>query len=231
MASLPLQQVLQLLNHRFKPHPWHGISAGEGAPELVNTFIELVPSDTIKYEVDKETGFLKVDRPQKFSSYAPAMYGFIPQTYCMEKVAAYCMKKTGRKDITGDGDPLDILVLCEREVPRGDMLVQAIPIGGLRMIDGNEADDKIISVMVNDAVYGHYRDVTNLPLLIQQRLKHYFLTYKQIPGGEITCEITHMYGQGEAWDIIRASMDDYRAHYGDLEEELSRLVRDWARGS
>jgi len=227
MASAQFHELLQLLNRRFKPHPWHGISAGDKAPEVVNTFIELVPSDTIKYEVDKASGYLKVDRPQKFSSYAPAMYGFIPQTYCMEQVAAYCMEKTGRTGITGDGDPLDILVLCEREVPRGDMLVQAIPIGGLRMIDGNEADDKIISVLVNDAVYGNYRDVTNLPDKIRQRLKHYFLTYKQIPGGEITCEITHIYGQGEAWEVIRASMADYVHHYGKLEDELAELVKAW----
>jgi inorganic pyrophosphatase len=227
MPSSQYRKLLELLNLRYKPHPWHGISPGERAPEVVTAFIEVVPSDTIKYEVDKPSGFLKIDRPQKFSSLVPAMYGFIPQTYCKEEVAAYCMEKIGRKGIEGDGDPLDILVLCEREVPRGDMLVQAIPIGGFRMIDKGEADDKIISVLVNDAVYGHYRDVANLPNKVLRRLKHYFLTYKQIPGEEIQSEITHTYGQGEAWDVMRASIRDYQEHFGNLENELDRLAREW----
>lgn len=77
----------------FKAHPWHGISAGEKAPDVVNVFVEIVPSDTIKYEIDKESGHLKVDRPQKFSNIIPALYGFVPRTYCDERVKELAVKK------------------------------------------------------------------------------------------------------------------------------------------
>ena len=77
----------------FKAHPWHGISAGEKAPDVVNVFVEIVPSDTIKYEIDKESGHLKVDRPQKFSNIIPALYGFVPRTYCDERVKELAVKR------------------------------------------------------------------------------------------------------------------------------------------
>jgi len=187
---------------RYTSHPWHGIDIGEEAPDVVPSFIEVIPSDTVKYEIDKQTGFLKIDRPQKFSNIVPALYGFIPQTYCKEQVAEYCMEKTGREDIVGDDDPLDICVLTEREITHGNIIVRAIPIGGFRMIDGGEADDKIIATVIN-------------------RLKHYSLTYKQLPGEEPKCEITHTYGREEALEVIRASMNDYNKIYGNLEEALT----------
>ena len=98
----------------FKPHPWHGVPVGKGAPGILTAFIEMVPTDTCKYEIDKHTGYLKIDRPQKFSNIIPALYGFIPQTYCGKKTAEFSGKKSGRK-LTGDGDPLDICVFTERE--------------------------------------------------------------------------------------------------------------------
>ena len=116
---------------RYKSHPWHGIDIGNEMPENVSSFIEVIPSDTVKYEVDKKSGYLKIDRPQKFSNIVPALYGFIPQTLCKEEVAAYCMEKTGRENIIGDDDPLDICVLTEREVTHGNIIVSAIPIGGV----------------------------------------------------------------------------------------------------
>src|ERR1035437_2813695 len=132
---------------RYMLHPWHGIEIGENAPAILTAFIEIVPKDTVKYEIDKKSGWLKVDRPQRFSNVVPALYGFIPQTLCDLEVGKFCMEKTGRQNITGDQDPMDILVLEEKNIANGAILVQAIPIGGFRMIDGGQADDKIIAVM------------------------------------------------------------------------------------
>jgi inorganic pyrophosphatase len=101
----PIQRLMGLM---FKAHPWHGVSIGEQAPDVVTTYIEIVPTDTVKYEVDKDSGFLKVDRPQRFSNFCPVYYGLIPQTYCGEKVAALFGKRAKRKNMVGDGDPLDI---------------------------------------------------------------------------------------------------------------------------
>jgi inorganic pyrophosphatase len=194
----------------FKAHPWHGISIGDSAPHIVTTFIEIVPTDTVKYEVDKASGYLKVDRPQKFSNIVPALYGFIPQTYCGQLVADFAMEKTGRNDISGDGDPLDVLVLTERNIAHGDIIVKAKPIGGFRMLDKGEADDKIIAVMDQDEVYKNYNDINELPAAILQRLKHYFLTYKNIPGeASVVCEITHAYSREEAIAVILRSQEDY----------------------
>ena len=106
-----------------------------------------MPTDTVKYEMDKDTGILRMDRPQQYSNVCPSLYGFMPQTLCGDRVAALCMERTGRRGIVGDGDPMDICVLTEREIPHGDILVEAMPIGGLRMIDGDEADDKIVAVL------------------------------------------------------------------------------------
>ena len=200
----------------FKPHPWHGIPIGDAAPRTVTCFIEIVPTDTIKYELDKETGYLKVDRPQKFSNICPSLYGFIPQTYCGERIGAFCSARTGRPGIVGDGDPMDICVLTEKNISHGDILLKAIPIGGLRMIDGDEADDKIIAVLQNDAMYGGWRDIPDAPAALIERLRHYFLTYKQSPDSAThSTEIAEVYDRAEAHEVIRRSFADYRAHYGE----------------
>ena len=196
---------------RYKSHPWHGIEIGDKSPEIITSFVEMVPTDTVKYEVDKASGYLTIDRPQKFSSILPALYGFIPQTYCGDKLAEVSRKKLERPDIIGDGDPLDICILTEKEITHGDILVQARPIGGFRMIDGNEADDKIIAVLKGDAVYGNYKDITDCPEAVIDRLRHYFLTYKDMPGEDKhKCEITHTYNKKEAYDVITRSVKDYR---------------------
>src|SRR5438132_9474923 len=137
----------------FQAHPWHGVAPGDPAG-VVQAYIEIVPTDTVKYELDKQTGHLRVDRPQRFSNVCPALYGFVPQTHCGERNGELCSLRTGRKGIVGDGDPLDICVLTEKTIPRGDILLEARPIGGLRMIDRGEADDKIIAVLEGDAAYG-----------------------------------------------------------------------------
>ncbi|MDQ3046103.1 MAG: inorganic pyrophosphatase [Bacteroidota bacterium] len=201
---------------KFKAHPWHGIPIGEKAPEVITAFIEIVPTDTVKYEIDKESGYLKIDRPQKFSNVVPTMYGFIPQTYCDKKVAEYATQRSGKVVEKGDGDPLDICVLSERTITHGDIILQAIPIGGFRLIDKGEADDKIIAVMKGDEVYHSWKDITDCPAALIDRLKHYFLTYKNIPGAEVpTCEITNIYGREEAYEVIRRSREDYDNKFND----------------
>jgi inorganic pyrophosphatase len=201
----------------FKAHPWHGVQIGDHAPEQVTTYIEIVPTDTVKYEIDKTTGLLKIDRPQKFSNVCPSYYGFVPQTYCGEGVGARMAQRTGRERIVGDRDPLDICVLAEKTISHGDVLLPAIPIGGLSMLDGEEADDKIIAVMKGDAVYGEWREIDDCPGTLIDRLKHYFLTYKTVPGeGQNKAEITSVYGRDEAHAVIRASHEDYLKKFPDI---------------
>ena len=197
----------------FRAHPWHGVSMGKDAPRVVTTYIEIVPTDTVKYEMDKLTGILRMDRPQQYSNVCPSLYGFIPRTLCAERVGALCSERTGRPAIQGDGDPMDVCVLTEKEISHGDILVQAIPIGGLRMIDGNEADDKIMAVLSGDAVFGSLKDIAECPAPLVDRLRHYFLTYKQGPDRAAhAVEITHVYGRDEAHEAIRRSVQDYEAH-------------------
>jgi inorganic pyrophosphatase len=205
----------------FQAHPWHGVSIGEKAPETVTAFIEIVPTDTVKYELDKASGHLKIDRPQRFSSMCPTLYGFIPQTYCGPKIGAHCGERVNRSNIDGDGDPLDICVLTERTISQGNILLKARPIGGLRMIDHSQADDKIIAVLESDLVYGQINDIADCPEGLVNRLKHYFLSYKQIPNeGPTQVEITDIYGQQEALKIIAISSADYDDKYG---AQISRL--------
>lgn len=220
-ANNLMDPIGRLMGLRYKSHPWHGIDIGDMAPEVVTCFIEVVPSDTIKYEVDKVSGYLKIDRPQKYSNVVPTPYGFIPQTYCGAKIGAYCASKTNKGKIDGDGDPLDICVLTEKDIPHGDLIAKVIPIGGFRMIDGNKADDKIISVLKGDVVYGGIKDITELPELVIARLKHYFLTYKDMPGLDRESEITHVYGAQEAQEIVLLSMQDYESRFELLRKTLS----------
>jgi len=224
MEDEDIGELLQALRLLYKPHPWHGIAIGSGAPELVAVYIEIVPTDTVKYEIDKASGYLKVDRPQKLSNVCPTLYGFIPQTYCGDEVGAFCAQRVGRDRIIGDGDPLDVCVLAEKSLSHGDVLVRARPIGGLRMIDGNEADDKILAVLDGDAVYGEWQDIGDIPPTLLDRLQHYFLTYKQMPGAETaTVEITHAYDREEAFDVIRHSRADYDTRFGAARSLLARM--------
>ncbi len=194
-----------------KSHPWHGISLGDNVPEEVRAFIEIVPTDTVKYEVDKESGYLSLDRPQKFSNIVPSLYGFLPRTYCAKKMAELTNTALARYDIEGDGDPLDICVLTEKDVTHGDIIVRARPIGGLRLLDHNQADDKIVAVLKNDAVYGQYNDIEELPLSITRRLIHYFTTYKDIPGEtKKRMQFISIYGADVAKEVIKRSMEDYQ---------------------
>jgi len=218
-ASSPLVTSL------FRAHPWHGVDIGEDAPEVVNSYIEMLPTDTIKYELDKASGLLRVDRPQKFSSMPPMLYGFIPRTYSGKASAEYCNKKTGRTDIVGDSDPIDICILTERPILKSNILVPAVVIGGFRMIDNNEADDKIVAYLKGDMVYTEWEDITDIPVVFVERLRHYFLTYKDIPGKEKhLAEITHIYNKEEAYEVIRRGRKDYDANFSDLTDIFNEVA-------
>ena len=202
--------------HMFQAHPWHGVSPGSQTPELINAYIEIVPTDAVKYELDKTTGHLRVDRPQRFSSTCPTLYGFIPRTYCGREVAELVQQRTGFSDIEGDKDPMDICVLSEKTFAHGSFFLHARPIGGLRMIDRRQADDKIIAVLEDDLAYGHIRKIGDVPQALVDRLQHYFLSYKQLPGDEPKkVEITHVYDRTEALDVIARSLRDYQSEFGD----------------
>jgi inorganic pyrophosphatase len=203
----------------FRPHPWHGLDSGSRFPEIVTAYIEMVPTDGVKYEIDKYSGYLKVDRPQRFSSFCPTLYGFVPQTYCGERVAAHAIPG-GPPVVRGDGDPLDICVLTDRPISRGEILLEARPIGGLRMVERAEADDKIIAVLLGDPVYGDMADVSQLTRAIIDRLRHYFLTYKSIPG-EVSNPITvdPVYNAMEARAVLQAARADYVATFGDATSD------------
>jgi inorganic pyrophosphatase len=133
------------------------------------------------------------------------------------------MEKSGKKDIKGDHDPVDVCILTEKVISHGDILVKAKPIGGFRMIDGNESDDKIVAVLNNDALYAQYEDISEIPELVVNRLKHYFLTYKDLPGNERDVEITHIFGKDEAHEIIKRAQDDYQAKFDRLGSLLSNV--------
>ena len=223
MANKLMDPIGKLMGLRYKSHPWHGVDIGPDAPDLVMCFIEMVPRDTVKYEVDKVSGYLKIDRPQKYSNSVPALYGFIPQTFSGERVAELSRGKTGNEKIVGDADPIDICVLTEKEITHGDILVRARPIGGFRMIDNNQADDKLVAVMNNDALYEDYQEISDLPEKVVNRLRHYFLTYKDLPGNPADVEITHVYGREEALDLISRSIDDYTTRFENLDSLLSSV--------
>ena len=195
----------------FQAHPWHGVSPGPRTPESINAYIEIVPTDAVKYELDKTSGHLRVDRPQRFSSMCPTLYGFIPQTYCGREVAELVERRTGMTGIEGDKDPMDICVLSEKTFAHGSFFLRARPIGGLRMLDGRQADDKIIAVLEDDLVYGRILEVADVAQGLIDRLKHDFVSYKQLPGEQPKkVEITHVYDRTEALDVITRSLRDYQ---------------------
>jgi inorganic pyrophosphatase len=171
----------------------------------VNAYIEITPHDLMKYEVDKVTGYTRIDRPQLTSSQPPSLYGFIPRTYCADRVGAL-LPEAGE----GDRDPLDVCVLSERPIIRAEVVVPARVIGGLPMIDGGQADDKIIAVLDRDPVYGDLREIGEVPEALVDRLIHYFSTYKVLAGHPADVSIGEPYSRDHAEAVIRASMEDYR---------------------
>jgi inorganic pyrophosphatase len=169
----------------------------------------MTPADRVKYELDKETGFLSIDRPQRTTSQLPCLYGFMPQTLCAELV-----NDLSPNAIRGDDDPLDICVLSERPVERAEILLKARVIGGLQMVDDQEADDKIVAVLDRDHVMSDAKDLSDLPEITIERLRHYFFTYKSPPGGEQKVSYIEPYGRDHALAVVEAAMEDYRRHFG-----------------
>ncbi len=194
---------------QWRPHPWHALAPGSDPPRLVQAYIEITPFDPVKYEIDKVTGYLRVDRPQRSSSLPPALYGFIPRTYCGARVAALSPEAA-----EGDGDPLDICVLSERPITRSEVLLNARVVGGLRQIDHGAADDKIIAVLENDNIWGAASDITDIPERLIERLRHYFATYKMVPGESSPVTIQEVYTAAHAEQVVSAAMEDYEARFG-----------------
>lgn len=208
----------KLLNFMSRAHPWHGVDLGKNAPEEIHCYVEIVPTDSVKFELDKDSGLLVADRPQKYSNQCPSLYGLVPRTYAGKRVGEYCSEKIGRPGIKGDGDPLDICILTEKRIMKGDLIVTAIPIGGIRAIDNNEADDKIIAVLKDDLVYKHIRDLADCPKTVIDRLQHYFLTYKESPDDLMDkehrrLELSAMYNREEALEIIKIAQEDYNEKF------------------
>lgn len=170
-------------------NPWHKVAVGEDAPDVVNGIIEIPQNTRAKYELDKETGLLKMDRVIYSSMYYPHNYGFIPQTYC------------------DDHDPLDILVLSQISiVPM--CLVEAKVIGVMQMLDGGEKDDKIIAVANNDMSVKHYNDISELPKHFIKELRNFFEDYKKLENK--TVEVEEFQNAETAKAIILKSIEDYK---------------------
>jgi inorganic pyrophosphatase len=194
---------------RYRPHPWHGLSEGPEPPGRLSAFIEITPFDLVKYEVDKETGYLRVDRPQRTSSLPPTLYGFVPRTWCGPRVAALMPGAD-----VGDHDPLDVCVLSERPITRAEVLLSVRVVGGLPMLDGGEADDKIVAVLECDDLYADVSDLGGLPAMLVDRLVHYFEFYKATPGESTPVRIGAPYGRAHAEAVVAAALRDYQDHYG-----------------
>jgi inorganic pyrophosphatase len=169
-------------------HPWHGVNYGKKAPATVNALIEIPQGSRSKYEVDKESGLLKLDRVIYSSFQYPVNYGFIPQTLGL------------------DGDPLDILVLCSQSI-RSLCLVEANVIGNMQMIDSGQEDDKIIAVAAQDPSVNHFRRIEELPQHFLLELKNFFEQYKVLENKKV--EIDTFQDQGIAFRIIKESIDLY----------------------
>jgi len=195
--------------YRWRPHPWHGLEVGPEPPGLVYAYVEITPFDLVKYEVDKETGYLLVDRPQRTSARPPTLYGFIPRTYCGNRVGALNPQAE-----RADGDPLDICILSERPISRSEIIIKARVVGGLPMIDHGEADDKIIAVLDKDNIWANTKDISELPEILVERLRHYFSTYKLVPGQPSEVSIDESYGREHAEKVIQAAIEDYQDAFG-----------------
>ena len=218
-------ELEKLVRTMFQAHPWHGVEAGDPAG-VIEAYVEIVPTDTVKYELDKQSGHLRVDRPQRYSSQPPTLYGFVPQTYCGVRVGKRCSERTGVANVRGDGDPMDVCVLTEKTMAHANFFLRARPIGGLRVMDGDEADDKVVAVLEGDLAYGDLRDIADAPKGLIERLRHYFLTYKQMPGERArTVRIAEVYDRVEAVEVLRRSIDDYRESFGDPQARATLLAR------
>jgi inorganic pyrophosphatase len=197
---------------RWRPHPWHGLDVGPDVPRVVHAYIEITPFDLVKYELDKTTGYLRVDRPQRGSSYPPSLYGIIPRTYCGERLGALSPQAQ-----RGDGDPLDICVLSERPITKSEVILNARVVGGFQMVDDEEADDKIVAILNNDLLWKDVDDITGVSEIVVERLRHYFATYKlNVDAGATSrVDVGKTYDREHAMKVIEASIADYEEMFGE----------------
>lgn len=173
-------------------HPWHEVSIGDNPPELVNSIIEIPKGSRAKYEIDKDSGLIKLDRVIYASMYFPLNYGFIPQT------------------LGEDHDPLDIVVLTQvTVVPR--CLIPCRVIGVMRMIDRGEADDKIIAVALQDASVSHIQHVEELPEYFKVELKHFFENYKALENKKVV--VDEFQSKTKAVEIIEQAIKYYKQEF------------------
>jgi inorganic pyrophosphatase len=173
-------------------HPWHQVSPGENMPDIVNAIIEIPKGSKAKYEIDKESGLLKLDRVLFSSVMYPANYGFIPQTYC------------------DDHDPLDILVLCSVDVfPMS--IIEAKVVGVMHMVDNGEQDDKIIAVAKNDMSVNYIDDLAELPPHAMKEIVRFFQDYKKLEGKNVTIE--HLLGKRYAHKAIKEGLELYKSTF------------------
>ncbi len=176
-----------------KSNCWHAVSSGDNVPEIVNGIIEISKGSKAKYEIDKESGLLKLDRVLASAVHYPANYGFIPQTYC------------------GDHDPLDILVLCSEKI-QPLCLVEAKVIGAMVMIDGGEMDDKIIAVAKNDKNVNYLNDISELPEYTLQEIRVFFEDYKKLEKKKV--EVKEFVNSKKAFEIVNDSIKLYNSEFG-----------------
>lgn len=176
-------------------HPWHEVNPGDQTPNFVNAVIEIPKGSKAKYEIDKESGLIKLDRVLFSSVMYPANYGFIPQTYCDDK------------------DPLDILVICSVDVYPMSM-IEAKVIGVMHMIDGGEQDDKIIAVAKNDMSVNYINDLSELPPHTMKEIVRFFKDYKTLEGKNVTIE--QLYGRSYAYKVIEDAIAMYEREYANL---------------
>ena len=181
------------LTHSLATHPWHSVHPGRLTPEYVNGIIEIPKGSRAKYELDKESGLLKMDRVLYSSVYYPANYGFIPQTYCDDK------------------DPLDILVLSQIDITPM-CLVPAKVIGVMRMVDNGEADDKIIAVAEGDMSVHQFNDISELPAHFLREMETFFEDYKKLEHKSVVIE--EFQSKFIALQIVEQSIRDYQLNFG-----------------